>query len=175
MPTFNEESLSPLLPGVPAPSETYYRMIEINYLGAIDEIGPSMTFGGRYNPRGEFGVLYLSVSPDCAFLEKLKQYFGNKEAIPDQSIAIFRVNVRKCLNLLDSHVLEHLKLTRAMLIDPTDYGLTQTLSRAARAAGFEALLAPAATEEKCQTLVVYKDKLLPPSFCICDTKSIRAY
>jgi len=141
----------------------------------IDEIGPSLLTGGRYNPPAEFGVLYLTSSPECARREKLKQFFDNIEAIPPQVVGRFQVNLPKCLDLTNTKNLELLKLSRQQLIDPTDYTLTQGVAKEVRHAGFDALLAPAATHAECRTLVVFKDKLVPPAFCILDPGSIQNY
>ena len=141
----------------------------------MDEISPSLLYGGRYNPAGEFGVLYLAITPRCAYAELLKQVEGAKEDLPALVVGTFRLDLRKCLDLTDSHVFKSLGISVANLTVPVDFQMTHQISQAARHVGFEALLAPSAASPECKNLVVYKDKLLPPSFCIFDVDSVHPY
>jgi len=159
----------------PLKSENFYRLVNSTYSSGIDEIGPSMLYGARYNPKGEFGALYLGIRPECVWLEKLKQVGGNSHALPPQTIGGFRVHLKRCLNLTAEAVLKHLGLTVIDLVNPADYNLTQQIGRAARQRGFEGLLVPSAVEPTCKNLAVFKDKFRPPSFCILDDKSVKAY
>lgn len=168
-------ALRELLPGAPPPSNTYYRIVNARYAAEMDEMVHTILYSWRYNPRGEFGVLYLSISPDCAYREKLKQVHGRKQDLPPQLIGTFRINLTGCLDLTNTSFLKKLHLSTDQLIDPTDFSVTQIIAREARSSGFEAIIAPSAIGEDCSTLVVFKDKLVPPAYCICDKGSIRSY
>lgn len=168
-------ALRELLPGAPPSSNTYYRIVNARYAAEMDEMVHTILYSWRYNPRGEFGVLYLSISPDCAYREKLKQVHGRKQDLPHQVIGTFRVNLSGCLDLTNSSFLKKLHLSTNQLIDPTDFSITQIIAREARSSGFEAIIAPSAIGEDCSTLVVFKDRLIPPAYCICDKDSIRSY
>lgn len=149
-------------------------MVHSNYADEIDEITHTMHFSWRYNPPGEFGVLYLSVSAECAFQEKLKQAHGRLQDLPAQVVGAFRIRI-KCLDLTDEKRRKNLGVTLQQLTSPTDFSVTQRLAREARKMGFEGIIAPSAASEDCYSLVVFKDKLKPPSYCILEPKSIHAY
>ncbi len=171
----NLSYLKKVLPGISAPSKRYYRIINAQYANEIEEIAHTVLFSWRYNPKGEFGVLYLSISPECAYREKLKQVNGHKSDLFSQVIGIFQVNLSKCLDLTDSSINQVLKVTIDQLIDPSDFTITQSIAREARKLGFEAIIAPSAVDEECSSLVVFKDKLNPPSSCMYDIQSIYPY
>ena len=164
-----------LLPGIHSPGENYFRMVNQAYVSTIDDIGPSFLYGGRFNPRNEFGVLYLSSSQDCAFMERLRQVKGRKDDLLPQTGAAFHVRIQKCLNLLNAAVLKTLGISPGDLVRDSDFAVPQSVSREARNVGFEALLAPSAAGEECSTLVVFKDKLSPPSFCALRQASVKPY
>jgi RES domain-containing protein len=171
---FDEHRIHGLFPGTSLLGN-YYRMLDRRFSGKMDEISPSLLYGGRYNPAGEFGVLYLAVSPRCAYAELLKQVEGVKEDLPALVVGAFRLDLRKCLDLTDTHVQKSLGIDLVDLTLPADFQLTHQISQAARKIGFEAVLVPSAANPECKNLVVYKDKLLPPSFCIFDVGSVQPY
>lgn len=168
-------SIKGLLPGIHSPDETYFRMVNQEYNFTIDDIGPSFLYGGRYNPRNEFGVLYLSNSQECAYMERLRQVKGRKDNLLPQVAAAFHVKIQKCLDLLNADVLQTLGISRDDLVRDADLSIPQGVSREARNAGFEAVIAPSAAGEQCSTLVVFKDKLSPPSFCSLKPASVKPY
>lgn len=150
-------------------------MVDKDYVSQIDETAQTVLRAWRYNPRGEFGVLYLSSSPECAYREKLKQVSGRKEHLKRQVIGTFEIKLPKCLHLTDPGCLGELAIRREQLIDPSDFSIPQAIAREARRIGFEAILAPSAIGQDCHSLVVFKDKLAPPAKCICDFDSIHDY
>jgi hypothetical protein len=121
-------ALSDLLPGKPPSSSQYFRLVEKDYARQIDETAQTVLRAWRYNPRGEFGVLYLSSQPDCAYREKLKQVFGKKHYLKPQVVGQFAVNLPKCLHLTDTDCLTKLGVTREQLIDPSDFSMTQAIA-----------------------------------------------
>lgn len=149
--------------------------MDARYASEIDEIAHAVLYSWRYNPKGEFGVLYLSLSSECAYREKLKQVHGRKQDLSPQVVGTFSVNLTKCLDLTNQSIQQTLRVSPAQLINPSDFPLTQSIAREARNLGFEAIIAPSAVGEDCNSLVVFKDKLFPPSYCIYDAQSIRSY
>lgn len=171
----NLAGLRNLLPGVSSPSKEYYRMVSDYRKEEIDETAHTVLYSWRYNPKGEFGVLYLSKTPECAYREKLKQVDGKKKNLKPQVVGRFKIKLPRCLDLTNHKNREYLGLLIEDLIDQTDFSVTQSIAREARQAGFEAIIAPSAIGEDCYTMVIFKDKLQSPSYCICDKASIKIY
>ena len=171
----NLAGLSSLFPGKPVISAKYYRIVGAHRIKEIDEIGHTLFYSWRYNPKGEFGVLYLSSTPECAYMEKLKQVYGKPDNLKPQVVGTFSININKCLNLTSVICCKQLGVILEQLIDPYNFYVTQEIAREARNAGFEAIIAPSAVGEDCHSLVVFKDKLNPPSYCICQKASIKHY
>jgi hypothetical protein len=169
------DALTNWRPVSPPLATEYYRLVNADYASDIDEIAQTILHSWRYNPKGEFGVLYLSSHPECAYRELLKRVFGKKQNLRPLVVGRFRIQLGKTLDLRDSGCRQALEVTLEQLIDPTDFSVTQSLAREARKNGFEAILAPSAIGEDCHNLVVFKDRLTPPSVCICDVNSIRPY
>ncbi len=171
----NLQALASLLPGVPAPQKAYFRMVAAAHAAEMDETAHTVLYSWRYNPRGEFGALYFSASPECAWREKLKQVHGRPQDLSPQAVGTFEVGLSRCLDLTAAKTLSALGLERERLILPDDFRETQELSRQARRLGFEALHAPSAVGADCVTLAVFKDKLAPPSYCLLKPGSVRPY
>lgn len=95
----NLNALKELLPGVSLSDDTYYRLVTASYAPKIDDIAQSILHSWRYNPHGEFGVLYLSMNPDCAYREKLKQVYNDAQSLPPQVVGKFNVMSARCLDL----------------------------------------------------------------------------
>lgn len=171
----NLNALKTLLPGVSLSDNTYYRLVIASFAPQIDDIAQSILHSWRYNPKGEFGVLYLSASPDCAYREKLKQVHNDAQALMPQVVGNFSVSSAKCLDLTRPSTPKALDVTFSQLMDPSDFSVTQSIAREARNLGFEVIIAPSAIGNDCISLVVFKDKLIPPSFCILDKQSIHSY
>ena len=171
----NLAGLAALLTRAASADKTYYRMIDARYVEEIDEIAHTVLYSWRYNPRGEFGALYLSSSPECCWQEKLKQVRGRARDLSPQAIGRFDSNLSKCLDLTDTACRKALAVALEDLIQPAEFAATQSLAREARRAGFEAIIAPSAIGANCKTLVVFKDKLVPPSYCTLTRNSIKPY
>lgn len=165
----NLAAVQPLLPGVACPHKTYYRAVSKEFASGIDDIGPSFLVGWRYNPKHEFGVLYLAVSPECCALERGRQFGGGAEVFRPFVTGRFKVDIRRCLDLTHKDVRRALDIDREDLLAGDDYALPQSIAREARRVGFEAIIAPSAASDRCVNLVVFKDKLAPPSFCLLET------
>jgi hypothetical protein len=88
--------------------------VEKDYALQIDETAQTVLRAWRYNPRGEFGVLYLSSQPECAGTGRnFKQVFGTKKHyLKPQVVGQFAVNLSKCLHLTNADCLTKLGVTR---------------------------------------------------------------
>jgi len=171
----NLDLLETLYPGIPAPIYPYCRMVDAEFRDAIDEIAPSIVHGGRYNPPGEFGVLYLAQSAECAYQEKLRQVHGKKAGLRPQVVGNFKMRLDRCLDLTSTRVLGNLGTTKTQLVLPDDYSVPRRIAKQARKTGFDALYVPSAAAEYCANLVVFKDRLAPPAFCVCDPHAITPF
>ncbi|OGS05556.1 MAG: hypothetical protein A3G41_08175 [Elusimicrobia bacterium RIFCSPLOWO2_12_FULL_59_9] len=171
----NLAGLRALLPGVAPRTNTWYRIIDARFTSEIDEIAHTVLYSWRYNPKGEFGVLYLALSADCAYRERLRQAHGRAEDLPPLCVGTFKVRLTKCLDLTSPPVCAKLGIAASRLLSTNDFSVAQSIAREARRVGFEAIVAPSAVGDDCRNLVVFKDKLLPPSRCICDPESIQSY
>lgn len=161
----NLGAIRSLLPGVQSPRTTYFRIVSEAFAHSIDDIWPSYDRGWRFNPKKEFGVLYLSISEHCCGLERARQSRGSGGNFQPLVVGEFKVSIKRCLDLTSVEVLKTISIERNELLTE-DLVLPQSIAREARNAGFEAILAPSAASEECQNLVVFKDKLIPPSFCL---------
>ena len=161
----NLRAIRSLSPGVHTPRTTYFRVVSESFASTIEDIWPSYDRGWRYNPKKEFGVLYLSISERCCGLERSRQSKASEGYFQPLVIGEFKVSINKCLDLTSSDVLKTISVEKGELLTE-DLTLPQSIAREARSSGFEALIVPSAASEECQNLVVFRDKLLPPSFCL---------
>jgi hypothetical protein len=88
------------------------------------------------------------------------------EALLNRLAGAFEAKLNRCLDLTSRKALKALSVTREELLSFDDFTKPQAVSRAARQAGFEAVIAPSAIGDDCATLVVFKDRLAPPSSCV---------
>ncbi len=100
---------------------------------------------------------------------------GQKDDLLPQVIATFEVKIQKCLNLFEENIRREIGIVWEDLTKESDFLTPQSISREARTAGFEALIAPSAVGKECQTLVVFKDRLAPPSFCTLMKGSLKSF
>lgn len=110
---------------------------------------------GRYHQTGEPGVWYASNREQGAWAELFRHFV-------DEGIDPFEVRRRvgrvsvdlQVLDLTDEETRSDLDVDETDLVSE-DYVTTQTIAAAARDAGFDAVLAPAAALPGCQTLAVF--------------------
>jgi RES domain-containing protein len=131
----------------------WHRFVAERYKDAADSDQGALEHGGRYNPRREFGALYLSESPDACRVEMQRR--------PGVRLrywhARVRVRLARALDLTDPDIREKLRITRDDLTTD-NWDLTHDVGRMARRAGFDALIVPSAVGEH-RNLVVFKDLL----------------
>jgi len=136
--------------------------------------------GGRYNPKDEFGALYLSLNLHTCLEEVVQaQSLSAIEIapkLPRVDVAI-KVRLSKILNLTNPVIQRAIGITEADLIiasDLEDQGWhslqrsgrvesTQLIGRLTREAGFEALLVPSAKFPGKNLVVFYPENILPTS------------
>ena len=119
----------------------------------------SRLYGGRYNPKGEFGALYCGETPAICSAETRKATRGR--ALGPFILAEIHIEVHRVLDLTDPDILHALRIRREDLATP-DWGLTQELGRLAHAAGLEGLLVPSAAVPG-KNLILFLDHLDPAS------------
>lgn len=144
----------------------FFRLVHQRYRDGLLSTQGSLKYGGRYNPPGAFGALYLADSEALAQTEVLRAV-GDPSALA----AVFvcgeiRVRLQRVLDLTDPQVLKALGIERTMLLADTDdrqrdHAFTRQLGQLARAAGFEALKVPSVTSQGAN-LVVFPENLSAP-------------
>lgn len=110
---------------------------------------------GRYHRTGDPGVWYASNREQGAWAELFRHFV-------DQSVDPFEIRRRvgrvavdlQVLDLTDEKTRSHLNVDQGDLVSD-DYAITQAIATAARDAGFDAVLAPAAALPGCETLAVF--------------------
>ena len=112
-------------------------------------LAASRSFGGRFNPPGEFGALYTALDEDTAWFEVASRF--RREGIeglpPEMGVLRITVSAGRCADLTTDAAARAWKVTRDQLTaaDPTAAQRTAcwTLGRAVRAVA-DALLGPSA-------------------------------
>lgn len=141
----------------------FFRIVSAKYQDEILSTAGSLQHGGRYNPKGEFGVLYLSESVEICTAEVLRMagdpsFFGQPRVC-----GTIRVALEKVLDLTDEQTLKELGIRREELLQDTgdrerDYRLPHQISQLARTAGFEALKVSSVTSQG-NNLVIFRENL----------------
>lgn len=169
----------------------------------LDSSG-SLKAGGRWNPQGEYGVLYTALNEETAKaeLERLAERQGLTRGVlqpilvrrsgegyeliagerrlraavraglrevpvivlddlAPRDLVSIEVSLSKVLDLTDKKILEQIGINENEIVG-NNISLCLEISRRARRAGFEAILAPSATK-KGAVLVVFPDRLRPAS------------
>ena len=142
---------------------------------SILEIWPSQLFGWRFNPKGEFGALYLSENADTC-VKEVNRHVPDVRAFQDRPriLGTIRVALQKCLALTDPKVLSALGVTEESIL-PDDSPESIQIAREARLAGFEGILYHSAVDRKCSNLAVFKDVLMPKSSVACEQVKLLSY
>jgi RES domain-containing protein len=166
---------------------TFYRATSPKYatkLNLLDLYKASLgsfLSGGRFNMKGHFHVLYLSVDEETCRAEMNK--YAARGSLPLKSTAFtfapWEVSLTHILDLTDDEVRQKLKID-IETICKTDWetlqnyyeipACTQRLGELARDLGFVALLTPSAARSGGKNLAVFVDKIDGDVECcsICD-------
>ena len=141
---------------VPSPlAGTYFRSVSPEYEGQVLDTRGSFKHGGRYNPTGEFGALYISDSEKLCKAEVEKRI--KLTCVDSQAIRKIKVSLTKVLDLTKSGNLKKLGVTKQDLIQDRNEGgwtLPRNIARLAYKSGYEAILTPSATS-KGNNLVIF--------------------
>lgn len=125
----------------------------------------SRRVGGRFNPPGEFGALYLSMDRATvrAELRRRAERTGVEpdELLPRACMAV-EVDVGRVLDLTDESERTRWGLDLTALAGD-EHTLCQEVGRAARREGYEAILYPSAARASGLNVVVFTDRLHPGS------------
>ncbi|HHO55281.1 MAG TPA: RES domain-containing protein [Trueperaceae bacterium] len=163
-----EEKLK-ILPVLPF-SQTSYRLIHAKYYQtSLSAIGSRM-FAGRYNPKEQFEVLYLSDSPITALQEVNAIFRSSSQLFPVKDIPRILLSIEcqltKVLDLTDDKIVSELKtsfqeLTGSWLLYSKDsLAPTQLLGKACFESGIiEALKVPSAQDPRAFNLAIFPERL----------------
>jgi RES domain-containing protein len=138
-----------------------YRVVRdgVDPLGTIG----SLKAGGRFNPPGEFAVLYTSLDPSTAAKEiarGLKQRGIDPSQFPPGSWWVYELEVEidTVLDLTSSHILQMIEL-KSEALTAADVQVPRSIAAEAREKGFGALLVPSAAASDSKNLVIFLDRL----------------
>lgn len=125
----------------------------------------SRRVGGRFNPPGGFGALYLSLEPATARAELERRAARSgvplEDLLPRVLLTVI-VELGRVLDLRDPEERGRWGLDEETLTGD-DHGPCQEVGRAARREGYEAILYPSAARPRGWNLVVFLDRLHPGS------------
>lgn len=113
-------------------------------------------YAGRYHLKGETGILYTSIGKDLA-LKEIGRHAARNPLATGLAIGRIRVGLQKALDLTDPNTRDALCITQEDITGP-GWGLTQAISRSARNADFQGILAPSATGGGAN-LVIFENNL----------------
>jgi RES domain-containing protein len=114
---------------------------------------------GRYHRTGEPGVWYASNREQGAWAELFRHFVSEGVDPFEVRRRVGRVSVElEVLDLTDATTRSHLGVDETDLVSD-DCAITQAIAAAARDAGFDGVLAPAAALPGCTTLAVFAHAL----------------
>jgi RES domain-containing protein len=158
-----------------------YRVIGPRFLSSPLASAGSRLHGGRFNPPGEFEVLYVALSVDTAFAERdglLLTAAGIRAARAVRTGVLLKLSCRltSVLDLTDQRVRERFALSLADVLGPwlpwtaasagraTTVAPSQAIGRSVHASRrFEGILYPSTKDPAGRCLAIFPDHLRPPS------------
>lgn len=135
---------------------TVHRVVPDAFRDKVLSTEGNRYFAGRYNLVGETGILYTSIGKDLA-LREIGRHAARTPLAGGLAVGRFVVSLRKVLDLTDPKTLGALEITEEDITGP-EWGLTQAISRSARNAGFQGILAPSASGSGVN-LVIFENNL----------------
>ena len=125
----------------------------------------SLGTGGRFNPAGEFGALYVSLDPDTPFRELRRQAArAGLDVLSFLPRTLFAAEARlQCVADLACPRGPAAWGLSAAALRSHDWTACQDVARRARAAGHEAIRFPSATGAG-ENLAIFLDRLAPGSY-----------
>jgi len=124
----------------------YFRLISSKHADEILSPLGSLEYGGRYNPPGEFGALYIGETREVCEAERNRK--TKDFLLVSQITGKIKVSCEKVLDLTDPKTLKKLGIKKEELLrEEKDGGwdLTWNIARLAYQFGIEAILAPSIT------------------------------
>jgi RES domain-containing protein len=121
--------------------------------------------GGRFNPAGEFGAIYLSLDPDTPLRELRRQAEksgGSVTSLLPRTLFAAEARLQRVVDLVCTGGAADWELSDADLASD-DWSACQDVARRARQMGYEALRFPSATGAG-ENLAVFLDRLLTGSY-----------
>jgi RES domain. len=154
-------------------SKIFFRLVPLKYNNEILNPQGNCACGGRYNPPGEFTVLYLGESENVCKEERNARTSPN--LLPSRKIlGKIEVSLGKVLDLTNDTNLEILGLKKKDLMYKkieNGWNLTQQIARLAYQIGVEAILVPSATG-KGNNLAVFDKHIKKKSIRLLSKKKI---
>jgi len=121
--------------------------------------------GGRFNPTGEFGAVYVSLDPETPFRELRRQAGKAGLQILDllpRTLFAAEARLQRVLDLTCPEGRTNAGLTPQSLASD-DWSACQEVARRSRHAGYEAIRFPSATGSG-ENLAIFLDRLAPGSY-----------
>lgn len=144
--------------------ETVYRQCAPEHTDLATTLAQNHRHGGRFNPPGEFGAIYVAVERGTALLELARQAallgFAVDELLPRTMLRL-RLHVRRALDLTDEGVCRAWGLVGADM-SRISHDECWEIARAARRSGYEAIRFRSATGSGV-CVAVFMDRLSPGS------------
>jgi RES domain-containing protein len=128
-------------------------------------LSASARAGGRFNPAGEFGAIYVSLDPDTPLRELRRQaaHAGAEvAAFLPRTLFAAEARLQRVVDLACGDGPREWGLSAAGL-SSDDWTECQRVARRARADGYEAIRFPSATGAG-ENLAIFLDRLLPGSY-----------
>jgi RES domain-containing protein len=143
-----------------------FRQSRPRYAEATERtLAASARAGGRFNPAGEFGALYVSLDPDTPLRELRRQAARDHAdilALLPRTLFALDVNLHRVLDLTREEIRARCLLS-AEALAADDWSACQAVARRARDDGYEAIRFPSATGEG-ENLAIFMDQLAPFSY-----------
>jgi len=130
-------------------SKIFFRLVPLKYTNEILNPQGNNESGGRYNPPGEFTVLYLGESENVCKAEINAR--TNPDLLPSRKIlGKIEISLEKVLDLTDDANLKILGLKKKDLMykkSENGWNLTQQIARLAYQIEVKAILVPSSTRK----------------------------
>lgn len=167
-----ERAVSRLLPAAVPFQGVAYRSASPRYANLHDLLtgAGARLSGARWNPRGSFPSVYLSLDPSTALDEVLAHFrhyaLPIESAMPRVMVAV-SASLQRLIDLTDAKVCSSLRLSRRRLLSEPwremqaagEEAITQAVGRIAFHAGVEGLLVPSAAKGHGVNLIVFPANL----------------
>ena len=134
----------------------FFRCVSKKHAKKPFDVSGSLARGGRFNPPNEFAALYLSDSE-----ETCRNEVGRRNPLAkDSDYPVFpaQIEIYGVLDLTNDKSRKKLFLRHDDDLVKNDYLNTQALAKAARSAGYKAILTLSATG-KGKNLIIFTDML----------------